>query len=222
MAVAFDRDAARTPPGEAQSVIERMKHRKGQVHARDRETGGGNPLAEPANDVFEIITGKRGICQPFGDAVQKDGGHAGFDRAHSWHYPHKARPFLKTIENRPAALSCAGRKFKMDERYYRVNDLPRNRQTYLSNPQKPGETAALSVIHLFDLNRRAGNAKQWHRCIFLRLDNHLEQLASLFGHTGKTCPGRCGPMRASDHAGFTSPLEDGGVSIWAILHYLTA
>lgn len=83
----------------------------------------------------------------------------------------------------------------MDERYYRVNALPRNRQTHLSNPQKPGGRAALSVIHLFDLNRRAGNAKQWHRRIFLRLDNHLEQLASLFGHTGKTCPGRRGPMR---------------------------
>ncbi|AJD44877.1 hypothetical protein RGR602_PC00843 (plasmid) [Rhizobium gallicum bv. gallicum R602sp] len=77
-------------------------------------------------------------------------------------------------------------------------------------PTKTGRTGSPFRNHLFDLNRRAGNAKQWHRRIFLRLDNHLEQLASLFGHTAKTCFGRSGKCGQGDHAGFTSPLEDGG------------
>ena len=51
----LDAHAAAALPGEAERVIERMQHREAEMHALDRQAGGGQPLAKAAHHRFQVV-----------------------------------------------------------------------------------------------------------------------------------------------------------------------
>ena len=73
VAVTFGGDALAAPPGEAHGAVQRMQHRKRQVDARERHAGGCQPFAKPVDHGFEIGALDRGLHQPVGNPVEKNG-----------------------------------------------------------------------------------------------------------------------------------------------------
>ncbi len=97
-------DTLTSPPGKAEGVVKRMKHRERQMNAHERQARRRQPFAETAHDGFKRFVAERGSHEPVSDLVQEDFGNIVVDRAHAISSSSRQRsPPAPTAEQRSLA-----------------------------------------------------------------------------------------------------------------------